>query len=245
MCVAAAIAGAAVVGAGASAYSANKAAGAQKDAANQASNTQMGMFNQIQANEQPYLSAGQGALSQLQSIYGLGGKGPNAGQIMKTLQGLPGYQFQMQQGTQAVDRSAAARGLLNSGATGKALTQYGQGLASNYLGNYVNGLAGIAGMGQASAGQQAQVGMNTANQIGANQMSAGNAAAAGYIGTGQAINGAINNGIGLYGMYQGGYGGGGMGGGSAYGAPPSYIGTNTYSTASNTVDAYGNAGGWG
>ena len=168
----------------------------------------MGMFNQIQQNEQPYLQAGQGALSQLQSLYGLpGGKGMNGQQISSLLSSLPGYQFQLQQGTQAVDRSEAAKGLLNSGATGKALQQYGQGLGSSYFGQYVSGLQNMAGAGQASAAQQAQVGMNTANNISANQIYAGNAAAAGAIGTGNAFSNSLGQGIGLYGLYQGGYGG--------------------------------------
>jgi hypothetical protein len=211
MCVAAAIAGGAIVSAGVGAYSANKAAGAQKDAANQASNTQMGMFNQIQQNEQPYMSAGNAAVGQLSSIYGLGGKGPNAQSIMNTLQQLPGYQFQMNQGVQALDRSAASKGLLNSGATGKALTAYGQGLGSSYLQNYVGGLSNIAQMGQASAGQQAMAGMNAANNVGNYQLGAGNAGAAGIMGVGNAIQGGLNQGMGLYGMYQGGFGGSAVG----------------------------------
>src|SRR6185312_1426877 len=150
MCVAAAIAGAAVVGGAVSAYSANKAASAQESAANQASQTQMSMYDRLQQNEQPYMQAGQGALSQLQSLYGLpGGKGMNGQQIGNLLTSLPGYQFQMQQGTQAIDRSEAAKGLLNSGATGKALTQYGQGLGSSYFGQYVGGLQSMSNQGEA------------------------------------------------------------------------------------------------
>jgi hypothetical protein len=206
MCVAAAIAGAAVVGAGASAYAANKAAGAQESAANQASNTQMGMFNRIQQNEQPYLGAGNQAIQQLQKLYGLGGSGMSGAQIQKLLTSLPGYQFQLGQGTEAIDRSQAARGLLNSGATGKALTRFGQGYAGNYFGQYVGGLQNMAGMGQASAAQQAQVGMNAANQIGGNQIYAGNAAASGYAGMGNAINNGLMQGAGLYGLSQGWYG---------------------------------------
>jgi hypothetical protein len=42
----------------------------------------------------------------------------------------PGYQWRMDQGRKALEASAAARGGLFSGATGKALVDYGQGLAS-------------------------------------------------------------------------------------------------------------------
>ena len=44
------------------------------------------------------------------------------------MQKLPGYQFQLDQGTQALDRSAAARGGLFSGRAAKELQQFGQGL---------------------------------------------------------------------------------------------------------------------
>lgn len=46
------------------------------------------------------------------------------------LQADPGYQFRVQQGQQALDRSAAARGLLGSGQAAIEAEQYGQGLAS-------------------------------------------------------------------------------------------------------------------
>src|SRR5437660_1539723 len=75
MCVAAAIAGAAVVGAGASIYSANKAAGAQESAANQASSTQLQMYNQSRADQAPWRQAGGQALNALSQWYGLGGVG--------------------------------------------------------------------------------------------------------------------------------------------------------------------------
>src|SRR5882672_7685187 len=45
----------------------------------------------------------------------------------------PGYQFQFDQGQQAVERSMAAKGFLGSGNEAIALTEYGQGFAQNYL----------------------------------------------------------------------------------------------------------------
>lgn len=67
-----------------------------------------------------------------------------------------GYQQQMQQGTAALTGSAAARGLLNSGATAKALTTYGQGLAGQSFNNYLGQLG--------SANNQAQASVNTGLQ---------------------------------------------------------------------------------
>jgi hypothetical protein len=88
-----------------------------------------------------------------------------------------GYNFQLDQGTRALTGSAAARGIQNSGATAKALTSYGQNLASttfnNYLGN-LNGLntqqqntanAGTAAAGQVgTAGTQGGAGASQATQ---------------------------------------------------------------------------------
>jgi len=47
----------------------------------------------------------------------------------------PGYQFRFQQGQEAVENSAAARGSLLGGNTLRALNEYGQGFASNEFGN--------------------------------------------------------------------------------------------------------------
>jgi len=47
----------------------------------------------------------------------------------------PGYQFRSQQGQDALQRSAASKGLLRSGGTLKDLIQYGQNFASNEYNN--------------------------------------------------------------------------------------------------------------
>jgi hypothetical protein len=120
----------------------------------------------------------------------------------KLLSSLPGYQFQMDQGNQAVQRNLAATGLLQSGAAGKALQQYGQGVASDYAGQYVNGLQSLAGLGQTSVANTGAIGANTANQIGSNQIYAGNAQASGYAGTANAINSGLSGLSGIYGQYN-------------------------------------------
>src|SRR5207253_2960188 len=55
-----------------------------------------------------------------------------------TEQNDPGYQCRLQQGQQALENSAAARGGLFSGNTAKALSDYAQGSASNEYGNVYN-----------------------------------------------------------------------------------------------------------
>lgn len=60
-------------------------------------------------------------------------------------QQTPGYQFAMDQGIQARDRSAAARGMLTSGAQQKELTRFGQGIANQEYNNWLNRIGGVAG----------------------------------------------------------------------------------------------------
>lgn len=124
---------------------------------------------------------------------------PDYNQILSN---LPGYQFQLQQGQQAVERNLAARGLLNSGAAGKALTQYGQGIAQNYSQQYLSGLESLAGLGQSSVQATGAAGANAANQIGGNLAYGGNAAASGYVGQANAINSGLSGLAGIYGAWQ-------------------------------------------
>lgn len=58
-----------------------------------------------------------------------------------------GYKFNLQQGQNAITSSNAASGLLNSGSALKGLAKYGQGLASNYLQQYMAQLSGLSGQG--------------------------------------------------------------------------------------------------
>src|SRR5712671_4814493 len=131
---------------------------------------------------------------------------PGTGQqpidYQKLLSSLPGYQFQLSQGENAVNSNLAARGLLQSGAAGKALTQYGQGVASDYATQYINGLQSLAGLGQTSAANTGALGANAANQIGSNQLYAGNAQASGYVGQANAINSGLSGLAGVYGQYR-------------------------------------------
>lgn len=59
----------------------------------------------------------------------------------------PGYQFRLDQGTKALDRSAAARGSVLSGGQRQAVTEYGQNVASDEWNNYLKNLFGLSGQG--------------------------------------------------------------------------------------------------
>lgn len=93
----------------------------------------------------------------------------------------PGYAFRLKGGSDAITGNAAANGLLQSGDTLRALTEYGQNMGSQEYGNAFNRWLGegqfrqgLAGMGQ----QAALYGGQLANQGAANLMQSGNQAAA-------------------------------------------------------------------
>lgn len=65
-----------------------------------------------------------------------------------SIQNDPSYQFRLGQGEQAINRSAAAKGMLGSGNVLAELAKYGQGMASEELGNKTNTLAGLMGGAQ-------------------------------------------------------------------------------------------------
>lgn len=107
----------------------------------------------------------------------------------------PDYQFALQQGFQGLDRSAAARGRLESGGYGQDLVKYGQGMAAQQLNTYANRLADIAGIGHDAANQTGALGQNYANAYGQNTLNAGAARASGYAANANA-NSNMANGIG-------------------------------------------------
>lgn len=105
----------------------------------------------------------------------------------------PGYQFRLDEGQQGLDRNMASRGLLNSGARGKALTRYNQGVAADEFGNYTNRLSALAGLGQTATDQtNAYASSYAGNQMNANT-NAGLSRASGYLGTTGAISSGVNN----------------------------------------------------
>ncbi len=205
---AAAIIGASVIGGVTSVISGNKASNAQVKAQDQAIAEQRRQYDQTRADYAPWRDTGQAALSRLASIYGLWG-GPATGTMspdgtwtqdsdFSSFYASPDYEFRMAEGVKAIDRSAAARGLLNSGAAVKAQQRFGQGLASAEFGNYWNRLAGLAGVGQAATDSTTAAGTNAANNISNAYINQGNARASAYLNTGSAINGTINNVLGGY-----------------------------------------------
>lgn len=74
-------------------------------------------------------------------------KGYTGEQITDRITATPGYNFQLNQGTDALVRQKNALGMLGSGNTLTALTEFGQNLATNYYGAYMDNLSKIVQQG--------------------------------------------------------------------------------------------------
>ena len=167
-----------IVGGSMASDAASSAANAQSQAAAQATAEQRRQFDINQANQAPWLAAGKNALAQL-----------NGGNF--DVSQTPGYQFRLSEGLNALDRTAAARGGLMSGAALKAATRYGQDYASNEYTNAYNRIASQAGLGQTAANNLGAYGQQYASNIGNILGQGANAAASGYVGSANAWNQAL------------------------------------------------------
>lgn len=218
MKVGVAIGGAALIGGVTSAIGSSNAAGAQKSAADQAAAIQQQQMQQNQQNQQPYMTAGTGALNTIGQDQA-NGTGFAASFTPQNYIDTPGYQFQQQQGTNAINASSAATGGVLNGGTLKALDQYTAGLANTTYGqayqNYLAGsnqqynqLYGVASLGENAASNLGSQNTTAANNTGNYLTQAGNAQAAGDIGITNGINqvvgGATAGGLSLYQLQQAG-----------------------------------------
>lgn len=170
--------------------SAGRAADAQVSAANAAAAEQARQFDLIRADLAPFREQGVNALNQF------------AGSILGPLEATPGFQFQLEQGVNALDRSAAARGKLLSGQQLKGVTEFGQSLANLEVNNQLNRLASLAGIGQSATTSGGAFGANAASNIGNFLTDAGAARASGFVGQSNAISDSINNAL-LFGALRG------------------------------------------
>ncbi len=167
----------------------------QQQQANKAITNQQGVTQQIGTELQPYTGAGAQGVNSLAAMLQPGGSltqgygsfsAPTAAQVQQQ----PGYQFQLQQGLNALQNSAAATGGLLSTGNAKNLEGYAQGLAStnyntaynqalqgyqtnaatfyNNQNNLYNRLSGVTNTGLSATGQLTglqQSGANALNNI--------------------------------------------------------------------------------
>ncbi len=231
--------GAALAGTGASMYASSQASRAQSRAARdaaaattaageRAADVQERMFERQVELQEPFREAGLTAQNRMLTLLGL--KGGEAGApdygryakdfTMADFEADPGYGFRMSEGMKALERSAAARGGLLSGATLKGIQRFGQDTASaEYLNafnryqtnraNQLNPLQSLYGSGQTSAntltsaaGQtgagMANTYMNVGQGLSNAAMAGGAARASGYTGMASALNQGLSTGANLY-----------------------------------------------
>lgn len=197
--VAAAVAGASLVGSYVSSKNQKKAAASASDAQTQAAELgieeQRRQFDQIQQLLAPFVTAGTGAIAGQQDLLGLGGPGAQQAAI-GALEGSPQFQALTQQGEEAILANASATGGLRGGNVQGALAQFRPQLLAQLIDQQYSRLGGLAQMGQASAAGVGSAGLQTGNNVtqllgqqGAAQ--AGAALAAGRA-NGQLVNGISN-----------------------------------------------------
>jgi len=195
------------------AYAGSRAAGAQVDAADRAAALQERIYNSMAARNQGAETLGNLARNRYGELVGLG---PNTNAMgygsavqpfdMSKFQADPGYNFRLSEGLKALDRQAAARGGLMSGAALKAAGRYGQESASQEFGNAYNryrqnradqldpltyAMTGGTNAINATNTAMGNMGTNVGNLMG----QAGQATGAGYLGAGNSVNnlfGALN-----------------------------------------------------
>jgi hypothetical protein len=190
--MAAATIGSALLGASSS----RSAAKTQAGAADRATELQREQFERQIELQAPFREVGLRALNKLEGASEYTPFG------MQQFQADPGYGFRMSEGMKALERSAAARGGLMSGATGKALTRYGQEMGSqeyqNAFNRYqaersarLNPLQSLAGVGQTATNALGVAGQNYATGAGEALGAGAQARASGYMGAANAISGGL------------------------------------------------------
>jgi hypothetical protein len=158
----------------------------QEDAANAANTINKEQYEQNRKDTAPWREAGLSALPNLQNQNNF------KDFTMADFQKDPGYQFGMDEGQKALERSASARGGLNSGGFMKALSRYGQDYAGTKFtearnafnvdrDSRYNRLASLAGIGQVANTQIGNAGQNFSNMFGQNITQGANARAAGSV----------------------------------------------------------------
>ena len=208
-----AIAGSAVGGAISSsnqARASRRAADAQVQSAAEASRLQREMFDRQVELQEPFRQGGLAGQNRLMELLGIGGDasvadyGRDARDFsVNDFEVDPGYAFRLSEGNKALERSAAARGMLMSGSMFKGAQRFGQDLASQEYQNAfnrfqtnrssrLNPLMGMAGAGQNATNVVSSAAGQLGQNLGENAMGAGNARASGYIGSANAYTNAIN-----------------------------------------------------
>jgi hypothetical protein len=207
--------GTALIGGAMSSRAAGQAADAQAAAAAQSDATQRYQYDTTRADNAPFRETGLAANNKLAELMNSGQFGRRFTQADMNADPVyqSGLQFGLDQGTQGINRQAAAGGNFLSGATLKALTRFGNDYGSTKANesynrfntdqnSQYNKLAGLSGAGQQATNQVSSAGQNMANNISQSQQGVGNARASGYVGSANAWNGALGQAVNGYQQIQ-------------------------------------------
>ena len=189
---------------------ARRAANAQTAAANMATAEEARQFDIAREDLAPYRDAGTAAVGRIRDLLGLSDSGSGeldrrftVGDFWNDPVVKLGFESGLNEGRTALDNSFGARGLRNSGARLKALTEFGQDYAGQrandaYTRFYadqdrrLNRLSALAGTGQTATQNTAALGNAMAGRVGDIITSAGNARGAAAIARGNAFAGGLN-----------------------------------------------------
>jgi hypothetical protein len=191
-----AVLGAGLGGAALSANAAKKAASGQQKATDAAMAEQQRQYDLTREDQAPWREAGVDALGRLAGFV-------DPSMSHQDVMNEPGYQFGLNEGLNAMQNTAAARGGLYSGAAMKGLTRYANDYASTKYGDAWNRmqtdagnrwgrLSALAGIGQAATNQTNAAGANYANNAGNLLTSNANAQGAAGMARGNIWGNALN-----------------------------------------------------
>lgn len=149
-----------------------------------------GVYDTAQGNLNPTIAQGTQAGNALSGLLGTGGDPAASRTAFDNYRKSTNYDFLLDQGTQAVKTANAPS--FNSGATAKALLNYGQGMAGNALQGYEGLLQGQQQIGAQSALGLGQIGSSVGQtSTGSNNANAG-AQGTSALGSAGALSGGLN-----------------------------------------------------
>jgi hypothetical protein len=190
--IAAAVVGGSVISGAMQSKAQKSAASTQAASAEAGIEEQRRQFDEIQKLLAPFVSTGTDALSQQAALIGVGGPEAQQSAIQAIEQG-PEFAALTRQGEEAILQSAAATGGLRGGNVQAALAQFRPQVLSGLIEQQYGRLGGLAGMGQASAAQQAGFGQQTGANISNLMQQAGAAQAGGTLASAQTWGNTIGN----------------------------------------------------
>ena len=161
------------------------ATNAQKEAARRAQETLMQIYRENVARSQPWIDAGVGGLNRLIDL-------TTPGKQFTAMQADPGYQFRLEEGTNALNNRLKAGGKFYSGSALKGGQEYAQNFASNEFGNVFNRNASLAGLGQTATTNVNSNNTSTGNNIASMEKNMGDLRASGYGNIAGSISGGLN-----------------------------------------------------